>query len=251
MAKTYRRLHQWDQWLAHFLGSQVLAAEKAMLFSFLEKLYGKHTLLIGTPKQHTLLEASVMPQQLLVSPLFSKSIDASYIESDLHELPIASGLVDLVIVPHTFELIDNPQQLLTEACRIVKPDGHIIVFGFNPYSFWGLKKRWMKSKNSPWSNHFTEINKIKNWLSLAEFQLMQQETFFFRPPIQHASLFKKLKWLEKLGEICFSPFGGIYMLMAQSKSIPLTPIKMRWQQQLSGVRATIPKPTIRSIRNSS
>lgn len=250
MAKTYRAIHQWDQWLAHFLGSNVLEAEKEILLALLAKQYGKHTLVIGSPRQHVLLDASVMSSRLLLSPLFTKGDGIHHIESDLHELPIASGMVDLVVLSHTLELVDNPQQLLAESCRIVKPDGHIIVFGFNPYSFWGLKKFLMKNKNTPWSNHFIHTNSVKNWLSLAEFQLVKQDSLLFRPPTQHLALFKKLKWMERIGRFCFSPFGGVYMLMAQSKSIPLTPIKMRWKQQLTGVRATIPKPTIRSYRKS-
>ena len=245
MAKTYRAIHQWDHWLQHFLGHSVLEAERALLFPLLEQRYGKHTLLIGSPRQQMLLKASVMPSQVLLSPLMNKCHDHHYIEGDFHELPIASGSIDLVILPHTLEHLDNPQRLLTEACRIIKPDGHIIIFGFNPYSLWGLKKRWMKSKNMPWAGNFLKANTIKKWLTFAEFQLAKQSMLLFSPPTSHANVYRKFKYFEWIGRKFLSSFGGAYMLMAQSKSIPITPIKMRWQQQLSGMRTGIPRPTIR------
>ena len=250
LAKTYRAIHQWDHWLQQFLGHYVLEAEQALLFSLLAKQYGKHTLLIGSPRQQPLLNASVMSHHLLLSPLTSKNQMVRNVEGELYELPIASGSVDLVILPHTFELIDNPQKLLSESCRIVKPEGHIIIFGFNPYSFWGLKKFLLKSKSVPWSGNFVSSKTVTKWLGLSDFQLVKRDGLLFRPPTNHQKLFSKLKWLEWLGRKCCPSIGGVYMVMAQAKIVPLTPIKMRWKQQLSGVRATIPKPTIRSIRNS-
>lgn len=250
LAKTYRAITQWDHWLQHFLGNCLITAEKDLLFSLLEKLYGKHTLLIGSPNQHSLLDASVMPHHILLSPVMGKNLSMRQIESELYELPLISGSVDLVLLPHTLEHLDNPHHLLSEACRVVKPEGHIIVFGFNPFSMWGLKKHLVKKKKMPGSLNFMSLGLVKNWLTLEEFQIVKQDFIMYRPPTSHPKIFKKLKWLEWLGRKFKLPWGGVYMIMAQNKSIPLTPIKMRWKQQLSGVRVTIPKPTIRNVRNS-
>jgi len=245
LAKTYRAIHQWDHWLQHALGRSVLDAEQEILFSLLEQRYGKHAVLLGSPQQQRLLNASVMPHYVLISPLINKDHAIASIESGFYELPIASGCVDLVLLPHTLELLDNPQQLLMEACRIVKPEGHIIIFGFNSFSLWGLKKRWMQGKHMSWPGNFIQINTIKKWLALSDFQLTKQTMLLFRPPMQHASFYKKLKYIEWVGQKFLSSFGGAYMIMAQAKTIPLTPIKLRWQQQLSGMHASIPRPTIR------
>lgn len=250
LAKTYRLMQQWDHWLQQSQGMSLLESEAELLFSLLEKQYGKHTVLLGSPRQQPLLNTSVMPHHLLISPMISRSHNSHHIESELHELPIASGSVDLVILPHTLEHTDNPRQLLAEGCRIVKPDGYIIILGFNPISLWGLKKRLIKNKHTPWLGHFISTRTIKNWLSLAEFQWIKQDSILFRPPMQNQSLYKKLKWIEWIGHRCGSNWGGVYMIMAQNKSIPLIPIRTRWKQQLSGVRLSIPKPTI-GIRNET
>lgn len=243
MVKTYRTVQQWDHWLTHFLGQSVLETEHNFLSPFLTERYGKHALLIGVPKQSDLLKSSVMPCHIVLSPLIHANKYIKYIESDFYELPITPGSVDLVILPHTFEFIDNPHQLLNEACRVVKPEGDIIIFGFKPVSLWGFKKWWVDSKNVPWSGNFLPAAKIKHWLKLADFELVRQNIIMFRPPIRHHGLYKKLKFLDWVGTQLHLPFGNIYVLIARAKTIPLTPIKLHWKQKLSPISISIPGPT--------
>ena len=66
--------------------------------------------------------------------------------------------------------------------------------------------------------------------------------------MRHHRIFQKLRWLEWLGSKCYKPFGGVYILQAKAKVTPLTPIRMHWKQELSGVRITpgmIPGSSIR------
>lgn len=247
MAKTYRAAQQWDHWLAQFLGSSVLQAEQKILPRLLADFYGKNALLVGVPRQSTLLHTSVTALQLLLTPIANKQHPIRWIEGDFHELPIASGSIDLVLLPHTLEYADNPRQLLAEACRIVKPEGHIVILGFNPVSLWGLRKSFAKNKHNPWSNNFFLASTIKQWLELADFKLVKHDTFLFRPPLQNHNHYRKLKFLEWLGQKCYKPWGGAYVLIAQAKVIPLIPIKMRWQQKLSGAHVIIPGSSMRDF----
>ena len=67
-------------------------------------------------------------------------------------------------------------------------------------------------------------------------------------PIEELSTFRKLKFMEWLGRRCWSPFGGVYMLVAQAKVIPLTPIKLSWKQKVTNIQLApigVPRPTIR------
>jgi SAM-dependent methyltransferase len=226
----YRVLQNWDQWLAHhFLGSNLIEDEKQILSRLLDRHYGKHALLIGVPHQTELLNATDVPCQIMMSPLTQDNNRDRYIESDFQELPILTGSIDLVMLPHTLEFVDNPRQLLAEACRIVKPEGLIAVCGFNPYSVWGLRKFSA-------AGNFIPSHKVKGWLQLADFALEQQKTVMFRPPIKQKTWYQKLHFVERLGSKCFPMLGGAYVLLARAKVIPLTPIRMKWKQQLSGIR---------------
>jgi SAM-dependent methyltransferase len=245
VAKTHRTIQQWNRWLLQFPGQSVLEAEQRFLPHLLSDYYGKHSLLIGVPNQQVLLQASVTQHHALLSTLLSHKKDIPYIEGQFYHLPIASGSVDLVIVPHTLEYVDNPHQLLAEACRVVRPEGHIVVCGFNPYSLWGLKKLAGQNRGIPWSGNFIPPGTVKKWLTLADFKLEKQTSLLFRPPVTQAGIYQNLAWMEWLGTKLQLPIGCIYMIVAQAKVIPLTPIKLRWKQQLTGNRL----PTTISISN--
>lgn len=230
MIHGYRIIQNWDQWLTHhFLGNSLLKDEQKLLSHLLQRHYGKHALLIGVPKQHELLQAMDIPCHSLLSPILSRENNAVTIESDFRELPIMTGSIDLVMLPHTLEFIDNPRNLLNEACRIVKPEGLIAICGFNPYSAWGIK-------NHPWKGNLIQANKIKGWLRLSDFALEHLKYALFRPPINNAKYYQKLQFMEYIGNKCFPMLGGIYILIARAKVIPLTPIRMKWKQQLNGIR---------------
>ena len=242
MVRGYRILQHWDQWLTQqFLGSHLLQTEHALMSKMLHRHFGKHALLIGVPAQYDLLLSTSIPWHSMLTPLpLKEEKKQRCIECDLDELPLLTGSIDLVILPHTLEFIDNPRQLLTEACRIVKPEGLIIICGFNPFSFWGFKKMMTKNKFMPWGANFIPAAKIKKWLKLSDFFLEKQQAILFRPPINYPPLHKKLQFLEQLGK-CLPLLGGGYIIAARAKVAPLTPIRLKWKQQLSGIRIS---PTI-------
>ena len=243
LAHGYRTLQHWNQWLSHhFLGKQLLQTENKILTDALSRHFGKHALLLGVPYQADLLNSSTIPCHTMIGPLILHNEKACDIESDFHHLPILTGCADLVVLPHTLEFIDHPRQLLSEACRIVKPEGLIVIFGFNPYSAWGLRKWFAKHKVAPWSGSFIYPNKLKNWLKLADFELEMQRTDLFKLPISNEKVYQKLNFLEKVIHFFFPRMGGIYMMVARAKVIPLTPIKMKWTQQLSGIRISTTMP---------
>lgn len=242
MVHGYRSLQHWNQWLhQHFLGSTIINAEKKMLSRLLDKHYGKHALLIGVPQQFSLLESTKLPCHSLLSSFLAHERQPGFIEGDMHELPIATGSIDMVILPHTLEYVDNPRRLLHEAARIVKPEGLIAVLGFNPYSMWGMRRFFSRDQEAPWSSHFVHPFQIKNWLRLSDFAVEQHDSTLFRPPLNNEWMYKHLEFMESVGSLLHY-FGGVYCVVARAKVIPMTPIRMKWKQKLDAIRisATIP-----------
>lgn len=236
MAHEYRSLQQWSQWLSEQpLGNAVLASEQRVLTQLIGSYLGKQALLIGTATQSELLRATQLPCQTIVTPLTHAKTTHILVEGNLNELPLLTGTIDLVILPHTLEFVANPRQLLAEACRMVKPEGLIAVVGFNPYSFFGIKKILngrKKIASMPWLKNLISLQQIKNWLKLADFVLEQQQFCFYQLPINRM---KVNDTLEKIGRHCVPSIGGIYTVVARAKLLPLTPIKMKWKQKLSGI----------------
>jgi SAM-dependent methyltransferase len=247
LVKTYRTLQQWNHWLTEFLGATILNAEKKLLARLYAESYGKYAVLLGLPHQSPLLQSSLMSCHVMISPLINKHTSTQNIESDFYELPLLPGSIDLLILPHTLEFVDNPHKLLLEACRAVKPEGNIIILGFNPFSLCGLRKYFTHKKNAgvPWNSHFISATQVITWLKLAAFQINHKQTFFFQPPFSQKKIFKKLGFIEWIGHKFFPLLGGIYTLTAKAKVTPLTPIKLNWKQKVSTVSATLPGPIMR------
>ncbi|MDX1900848.1 MAG: methyltransferase domain-containing protein [Gammaproteobacteria bacterium] len=236
----HRALQQWNLWLTEAVGKDLLSLEQSILSQYLATFGGRYALLIGAPSQSNLLSVCHAGQALLTTPLTIKQASVSAIETDLSELPIATGSMDLVIMPHILEYTVHPHQLFLEASRIVKPEGYLIVLGFNPYSLWGLRKMISrKISAAPWSTHFLPRERIKKWLRLAEFSLIREDTMLFRPPLSRKTTFERLKFLESVGAKLYKPLGGVYILMAQAKVIPLTPIRLKWKQKLANFQPGI------------
>jgi SAM-dependent methyltransferase len=250
LAHDYHILKHWNDWLSQqFLGAELLQAEKQALETLLARHFGKHVLLIGVDQQLGLLEATHLMQRTLFTPLLAQHSGVRCIEGSLRELPILSGSVDLVLLPHTLEFVDNPQQLLAESCRIIKPEGLIAVVGFNPYSWWGLTRMINRQREMPWKANIIFAHQIKNWLGLADFEMEEHQSVLFRPPASRVVTYKRLSFLERVGKRCLPMSGGVYLLTARAKVTPLTPIRLKWQQRLTGIRipTTLPGSIARQV----
>ena len=47
------------------------------------------------------------------------------------ELPFATHSIDLVVMPHILEFTEDPHQVLREVERVLVPEGHVVITGFN------------------------------------------------------------------------------------------------------------------------
>ena len=248
---SHRSIVQWNQWLNKSLGQSILRTEKDLLASFLSGIYGKHVVLVGVPQQTVLIQTLDIPCHTFLTPLSHQHQgEIKVIESSFYELPVASGSVDVVILPHTLELVDNPRQLLSEACRIVKPEGHLLLCGFNPASLWGLSKLLFRRNTALPVHHSLQQGTLKKWLQLSDFELVKQSNALYSPPIENTHVLKKLQFLEWLGNKTHLPCGAVYVLMARAKIVPLTPIRLRWKQSIAAMRVptSIPGPTVRNAK---
>lgn len=97
------------------------------------------------------------------------------------------------------------------------------------------------TKNSPWLGNLNHAQKIKSWLRLADFELENQTSILFRPPVKNERFYEKLNFLETVGSQIIPVVGGEYILIARAKVIPLTPIRLKWKQKLGEISIS---PTI-------
>lgn len=127
-----------QQWFDTCLGQYLLAQEQQYFDSTVANIFGYNALQIGCP-QFDFLRSNRIPFKFNVGMSQGVSLLASPAF-----LPIESGSMDLTVLPHVLEFSAHPHLILREAHRVLIPEGHIVISGFNPVSLWGAP-RYFKS----------------------------------------------------------------------------------------------------------
>jgi hypothetical protein len=92
------------------------------------------------------------------------------------------------------------------------------------------------------------MTRLRDWLALLDFEIIRIEYFYYRPPLENPRISKKLGFMEQLGRFCWRYLGGIYLLVAKKRVIPMTPVKMQWQMRRHMLTPGVVEP---SARNAS
>lgn len=210
-------------WLESTLGQYLLTREQAMYDAVVGDIFGFNALQLGL-LQMDLLKNSRIPHILHVG---NREGDA-YCESDY--LPFDECCIDLVCLPHVLEFSTNPHQTLREAERVLVPEGHLILTGFNPISAWGLKQIVTKDNNYPWHGHFFTLSRIKDWLALLGLEFVSGSMNCYEPPINDEKWLKRFTCMDKLGEKWWPMMGGLYFIVAKKRVVNMNLLKPNWKK---------------------
>lgn len=225
-------------WFACEQGRYVLDWEAGALDAAVVDLFGAQALQIGLP-QHDLLRANRMPQQFVLSAdevphiVSDDAADASRATPSVvlglaHELPFATQSLDLVLLPHGLEFVEDPHAVLREVERVLRPEGHVLVTGFNPVSLWGIKRQF-GGATVPWSSAFIGNLRLRDWFNLLNFAPHKTEYGCYRPPVESDKWLGRFRWLEGLGARWW-PFGGaVYMAHAVKKVEGMRIVGLKWK----------------------
>lgn len=223
--------------------------ERAALARILPDLFGYHLAQLGSHFGGELLESSRIAHRFVVALHAGAQPAPAALVCAADALPLAADSVDVLVLPHVLEFADNPHRVLREAERVLIGDGHLVLMGFNPWSWWGLWRLLLGWRDAvPWCGHFYGQSRMRDWLQLLDFELLQVVRLFFRPPLRRARALARLQWLENLGRHAWPVFGGAYLLVAQKRVLPLTPGRVRWSMRRSMITAGLAEPSARGMR---
>jgi len=223
------RLHQW---YSSGLGQSILGEIDRHLDSILPGIFGYQGLQIGTlTPQHNLLDKAGIHRRICLD----SGSCAADITADVLNLPIASDVMKLVVLPHTLDFCHQPHQALREADRVLTDDGQIVLIGFNPFSLFGARHGLFGWRgNSPWNGQFFSRRRITEWLSVLDYRVLDSSCLYIRPPLNSVKLQRKLSGLEKL-QPWIGAIGGLYVLHARKQTLPMTMARRQWRRQRSAL----------------
>lgn len=235
-------------WFAESSGHTLLGLERETLERFLDGCFGYYAVQLGAlGVGDEPLAACGMRSRVVVVEGRAEAEGCSRIRSELLRLPIATDSVDLVLLPHTLDFFADPHGILREAERILIPEGRIILFGFNPWSLWGIYRLMrLRSRGIPWCGRFLRPRRVEDWLELLGFEVEMIESLMFRPPILISGMRRGLGLLEGAGERFWPRMGGVYAMRAVKRVTRLTPVGPAWKLANVVLGGRVVEPTARS-----
>lgn len=246
--KTARFREKLSNWFRSPLGKHVFAAEEEEMQDILPNMFGYHILQYGYSAESDYLSSSrIKDKTILFLDETEVSSDINAVYTSAEDLPVATDSIDVIVLPHILEYSKDAHKLLREMDRALIGDGRVVIIGINPISLWGLWHLFLCWWGEmPWSGKLFPITKLKDWLSLLDFEIEKTKCFFFSPPLRNEKFLKKFVPLERLGRYCWPILGGIYIVVAKKRVVPLNPIKMQWRSKRKIMNPGVVEPTTRS-----
>jgi len=229
-----------DAWWQSKAGAYLLKQERAALNETLPTIFGYYLVQSGCWGQPgALMEASAIRTRLIVGDCGEAGAG---VVGDPCYLPFLSDAVDAVLLPHTLERVAEPEQVLREAERVLRGEGHVLVLGFHPWGSWGIIRHFRR--RDAWDGRFLRLGRLKEWLGVLGFETVHVRHLVHRPPWRSRLMLVRSAFLDRLG---WRLTAGAYLIVAKKRVFSMTPLRLergRRQPAFSGVA----KPTTRSMQ---
>jgi len=155
------------------------------------------------------------------------------VQTDASALPFESDSLDLVVLPYVLEFHEDPHRVLREAYRVLRPEGQLLIMGFNPVSLWGLRNYLAHCTNAgkttfPWPGNYLSALRLKDWLKLLDFEVARGHFGCYAPPCKKDVNIQRLHFLELAGNRWWGFAGGSYALMAIKRMGGMTLVTPSW-----------------------
>ncbi len=225
-----------SQWALTQNGRAVFEQEKMLLDDAIKNLFGYYCVQLGAPTLESVMSESRIQYKVLVASELTeggKEFDphCHFIKADLDYLPIAKDSADVVVLPHTLEVAADPYYLLRQVDAMLRPEGHIVVTGFNPYGCLVMRFRWFKKAPLFREAQLEHLSQIKMWLEVLgyDIQLQRYSTVTcFAQREQKTRRVALLEWVEKRLSKLGLQFGNVYCLVAKKRVDSPTLVGAKW-----------------------
>ena len=233
-------------WLQSALGAALLKQEVRLVEEALDGIFGEQCLQLGVWGEQRAFARFTRTQHCAV--LAESTHGSPCMVGEFHRLPIESDSIDAVLLPHTLDFSDRPHELLREVDRVLRRDGRIIVLGFKPGGLWGLRRLIPGAGMPPGADHLISDRHLKDWLKLLDMRILGVTRYFFRWPLPGNKAGGSNRW-ERRGRAWWPELAACYMLSAQKRVSPLTPVRPLWRRKPKVV-AGLAEPSTRASQIS-
>lgn len=241
------------QWLGRATGAALLREEVRQVADALDSVFGDELVQLGQWGDAGLFRPHARTRrQTVVGTRPGPGVD---IVCELDDLCIGGDCVDVVLLPHTLETAADPHAVLREVDRILRPDGHVVIVGFNPLGWWGARHYLTRRTFPDGLQRMVAEYRLRDWLQLLSFRVQRADYYFFAPP-----LYRPGPWCEPSAAQASPPaglrgmvtrfahwqgFAACYLLVARKEMFSMTPMRVERRRQARLVAGLV-NPTTRN-----
>ena len=212
-------------WYRTPLGRYAAGQEQAFFAAVLPAAHGELAVQIGVSGQQYLDDSKVR-DKLYVSALVGADMRALP-----HALPLRDNTADVVLLPHTLELSDYPHQVLREVYRVLRPEGRLVLTGFNPHSLWTFSRGWY-GRVLPSRQDCLHLNRLKDWLNVLGMVVQQGQFMCYAPACQNEQRLRRFGFLDAMGNRWWPQAAAVYGLVAVKRVVYLRPLPKQKTQRI-------------------
>jgi SAM-dependent methyltransferase len=244
-------------------GRYLLGWEQTELDQLVVDRFGFHALQLGLPELAG-LRVNRMPHRWMatdhleaIDPVPLPPVDealstlmpmasGSALHCDFDALPFPASSLDLVVLPHTLELARDPHDTLREVERVLRPEGRVVIIGFNPASLWGLRQNAGRLQRQlglggplmlPSAGDFISYRRVRDWLRLLGFEAERGHFGCWRPPVRSEAWLQRWAWMDNLGQHAFPVLGAVYLVEAVKRVRGMRLVGLARRSRAAGAKA--------------
>lgn len=191
-----------------------------------ERIFGYYLVKMGSLSSQVNLPKCQVRHQYAIAPHANKN---NHLCGESAKLPFQNNSVDAFVLLGELDFAQDPHQIVREIDRSITSDGRVIIAGFNPFSLAGVMKYLpINRKNILHQGRFFTSARIKDWLQLLDFEIVQHENLLYSSLFMRNS-FGSDSRIQKLCKRYLPWFSSMYIIVARKREIPLSPIKPAWK----------------------
>ena len=229
------------EWFGGPLGQLMLQEERKLLEEELGRYFGGFLVHYGPCAEAPATAPQVQRNVRLGAPLPGVEIVC-----EEQAWPLGEHAADVVVLQHGLDFSLSPHGLLREAASSVRPGGHLLIVGINPWSSWGV--RHLFGKGALRKARCISPSRVADWLNLLGFALEKRRFGCYRPPLASPTWQQRLAGWERMAGGWQSMGGGVYLLVARKMVVGLRPLR---QQRREPMGKLIPLPMAKVNRRPS
>lgn len=225
-------------WLETGTGESLLREEARQAAAAMDSIFGDQCLQIGAWGHGGVFRPFARTRRFaLLDDHPGPGVDLVAAPDDLG---IQGDCIDAVLLPHTLETTADPHALLREVDRILRPDGQVVLLGFNAWGAWGLRHHLSRGGFPAGGQRMISERRLRDWLALLDYRVDPAQFYHFVAPLYRSAAGppgpEPVTLPVPLQPRGWHPLAACYLLVARKQGLTMTPVRpaFRRRPQLVG-----------------